>query len=86
MAQFCELVAVVARTEERALTLFLLAPKEFLDEVGAPHLTEQTGDVLPFGRLVPEKELTLGKLFFLCLGRKDGLEGVGMKSCVPCFG
>lgn len=60
--------------------------KEVLDEVGATHLTKKAKDVLTFGRLVPEEELTLGKFFFLCLGRPDGLEGVGMKPCVPCFG
>ena len=42
--------------------------KESFDEVGAIHLAEETEDGLTFGRLVPEEELALGKLFFLCLG------------------
>ena len=46
----------------------LAGTKELADEVGATHLTKKTEDVLTFGGLVPEEELTLGKLFFLCLG------------------
>lgn len=41
---------------------------------------------MTFGGLVPEEELTLGKLFFWGLGGEDGLEGVGMEACVPCLG
>ncbi len=57
-----------------------------MDEVGASHLAEETEDVLTFGWLVPKEELTLGKLFLGSLGGEDGLEGVGVESCVPCLG
>ena len=63
----------------------LFFAEEFLNKVGTVHLSEETEDVLTFRGLVPEEELTLGKLFFLCLCRPDGLEGVRMDACVPCF-
>ena len=46
----------------------VLFSKEAADEVGAVHLLEEAEDGLTFGGLVPEEELALGKLFFLCLG------------------
>lgn len=49
-------------------------------------MAEKAKDVLTFGRLVPEEELALGKLFLLGLGGEDGLEGVGVESRVPCLG
>lgn len=71
---------------EEILGLDISSAEEATDEVGAVDLTEEAENGLAFGWLVPEEELTLGELFFLCLGGEDGLEGVGMESCVPCLG
>ena len=67
------------------LSFLLFLSEEPLDKVEASHLAEQALDVLTFGWLVPEEELALSKLFFLCLGREDGLERVGVKAGVPGF-
>lgn len=55
------------------------------DEVWSVNLAEETEDCLALGWLVPEEELTLGEFFFLCSGRENGLESVGMDARVPGF-